>query len=262
MLVSDPKYQSHPVFGELDSHIVFYERLAHSVFQWASSGTTAFGNIDSYIYSSIQGTLSSIQMILRAGRINDAYSLLRKYHDSVVINIYSILYLDENFSIDNFVVEKIDGWLKGTARLPEYRVMSQHIRSSPRVASITAALYSDDRYKRLRDRCNDHTHYNFYRNVLLNDKEIHQPQRSNSLDEFSADLRDLVVLHLAYLFSARQQYMMGSDYVDCLECGYTPESGAQYLVAPYVQEAFDGILAKHRADVVAIIRSETNMHLA
>lgn len=261
MLVSDPKYQNHPVFGELERYIVFYERLAHSVFQWSSSGTTAFGNIDSYLYSSIQGTLSSIQMILRAGSINDAYSLLRKYHDSVVINIYSILYLDEHFSIENFVVEQIDRWLKGTSQLPEYRVMSQYIRSSPRVASITAALYSDDRYKCLRDRCNDHTHYNFYRTVLLNAKDIHLPQRSNSLDAFSADLRDLVVLHLAYLFSAKQHYMMESDYVDCLECGYSPESGSQYWVARYVQEAFDEILAKHRPDVVVIIRSETSMHL-
>lgn len=137
MLVSDPKYQSHAVFAELERHIGFYEHLAHSVFQWVSSGTSAIGNIDSYVYSSIQGTLASIKTILRVGRINDAYALLRKYHDSVVINIYSILYLEEHFSIDNFVVEQIDRWLKGTAQLPEYRVMSQYIRSSTRVASVT-----------------------------------------------------------------------------------------------------------------------------
>lgn len=261
MLVSDPKYQTHPVFGELESYVGFYERLAHSVFQWVSSGTSAFGNIDSYVYSSIQGTLASIHTILRDGMINDAYSLLRKYHDSVVINIYSILYLEEHFSIDNFVVEQIDRWLKGTARLPEYRVMSQYIRSSSRVASVTEVLYSDDRYKLLRDRCNDHTHYNFYRNVLLNDNEIRLPYRGRVLDEIAVDLRDLVVLHLAYLFSARQHYMMASDYVDCLECGYTPESDSQYWVAPFVQEAFDEILAKHRPDVASIIRNETSMHL-
>jgi hypothetical protein len=261
MLVSDPKYQTHPVFGELENHIGVYEHLAHSVFQWVSSGTSAFGNIDSYVYSSIKGTLTSIQTILRAGRINDAYSLLRKYHDSVVINIYSILYLEEHFSIGNFVVDQIDRWLKGAAQLPEYRLMSQYIRSSPRVASVTTVLYSDDRYKLLRERCNGHTHYNFYRNVLLNDNEIHLTQRGKVLDEFATDLRDLVVLHLAYLFSARQHYMMASDYFDCLECGYIPESDSQYWVAPYVQKAFDEVVAKHRPDVAAIIRSETSMHL-
>ena len=82
--------------------------------------------------------------------------------------------------------------------------MLRYIRSSPRVASITAALNSDDRCKRLRDRCNDHTHYYFYSNVLRNDNEIHLPHRRRALDDFAADLRDLVVLHVAYLLSARQ----------------------------------------------------------
>lgn len=262
MIESDPKFQAHSVFGDLDSYIGFYEHLARSVFQWVSPGTNALGNIDSYVFSSIQGTLVSIQAILRDGRINDAYSLLRKYHDSVVINVYSILYLDEHYSIDNFVVEQINHWLKGKARLPEFRVMSRYIRSSPRVASITAVLYSDGRYKLLRDRCNDHTHYNFYRNVLLNDNEICLPYRGRVLDEFAADLRDLVVLHLAYLFCARQHYMMASDYVDCLECGYTPVPNSQYWVAPYIQQAFDEILSKHRPDVAATVRSQTSMHLA
>jgi hypothetical protein len=261
MMVGDPEYQTHPVFGELESHIGFYERLAHSVFQWVSFGTNAIGNIDSYVYSSIHGTLASIQTILRDGRINDAYSLLRKYHDSVVINIYSILYLEEHFSIDNFVVEQIDRWLKGTAKLPEYRVMSQCIRSSQRLALVNTVLYSDDRYKLLRDRCNGHTHYNFYRNVLLNDREIGLSHRARAIDEFSADLRDLVVLHLAYLFCVRQHYMMASDYVDCLECGYEPEPDSEYWVAPYVQLTFNETLAKHRPDVASAVRSQTSMHL-
>jgi hypothetical protein len=185
-----------------------------------------------------------------------------KYHDSAVINIYSILYLDDHFSIDNFVVEQIDRWLKGRSQLPEYRVMSQYIRSSPRVASVTAVLYSDDRYKILRGRCNDHAHYNFYRNVLLNDNEIHLSYRGRALDEFAIDVRDVVVLHLAYLFCARQNYMMSSDYVDSLECGYTPEPDSQYWVAPFVQQAFDEILAANRPDVAATVRGQTSMRLA
>lgn len=261
-MVGDSEYQSHAVFSELDSYIAFYRHLADSVFLWASPGTSAFGNIDSYLFSSIQGTLTSMQTILRDGRINDAYALLRKYHDSVVINIYSILYLDDHFDIDNFVVEQIERWLKGRSQLPEYRVMSQYIRSSQRVAPVTAVLYSDDRYKVLRDRCNDHTHYNFYRNVLLNDNELHLSYRGKALDEFAIDVRDVVVLHLAYLFCARQNYMMSSDHVDSLECGYTPEPDSQYWVAPFVQQAFDEIIAASRPDVAATVRGQTSMHLA
>ena len=38
---------------------MFYERLAHSGFGFVSVGTRAICNIDSHMYSSIQGTLES-----------------------------------------------------------------------------------------------------------------------------------------------------------------------------------------------------------
>jgi hypothetical protein len=108
--------------------------------------------------------------------------LLRKYYDSAIINIYTGLYLEDHVSIENFVVEQIDGWVQGREQLPRFRVMSQYIRQSPRVAPITALLEADDRYTQLRRRCNDHTHYNFYQNVLLNDNEIHLDGRGPALD--------------------------------------------------------------------------------
>ena len=261
MMVTDPCYQSHEVFGQLDRHIEFYKNLAYSTFHWMSVGTRAICSIDSYVFSSIQGTLSSIRTILADGRINDAYALLRKYHDSVTINIYSILYLQEHVSIENRIVEQIDDWLRGKAQLPEYRIMSQYIRSSAKVAPVTALLFVDGRYKGLRDRCNDHTHYNFYQNVLLNDNQIVLPGRLCALDQFSADLRDVLILHLACMFFVNDHYMMSSDYVDALECGMTPEPGSEYWVAPFVQEVFDQVVAKHRPDIAAAIMTHTSMRL-
>lgn len=257
----EPQYRAHPVFGELEFYIAFYESLAHSVFPFLTMGTKAICNIDSYVFSSIQGTLVSIRAILADGRINDAYALLRKYYDSVVINIYSNLYLQDHFSIENFVVKQVDDWLKGKARLPEYRIMSQYIRSSPKTAPVTAIVFADDRYKRLRDRCNDHTHYNFYRNVLLNDNKLVLPERIGALNQFSGDVRDLLILHVAYIFFINEHYMMSSDHLDCLECGMTPEPDSQYWVAPFVQDVFDQTVAKHRPDVVATVKEHTSMHL-
>jgi hypothetical protein len=262
MMVNSQEYQNHTVFSELESHIAFYKSLAGSVFQWVTMGTRAICNIDSYVFSSIQGTLASIRTILGVGRINDAYALLRKYYDSVMINIYSNLYLQDHFSIENFVVEQIDNWLKGKARLPEYRIMSQYIRSSPKVKPITVVVFADDHYKRLRDRCNDHTHYNFYRNVLLNDNEIVLPDRIRALDQFSADVRDVLILHVAYIFFINGNYMMSSDYLDYLECGMTPEPDSQYWVAPFVQDVFDEVVAKHRPDIADTVKKHTSMHLA
>jgi hypothetical protein len=261
MLPTDQEYQGHSVFGELDRYIAFYDSLADSIFQFVAFGTMAICNIDSYVFSSIQGTLTSIRTILRDGKINDAYALLRKYYDSTVITIYSALYLEEHFNIDNFIVQQIDNWLKGKDRLPEYRVMSEYIRKSPRVAPITQLLFADDRYKQLRNRCNDHAHYNFFHNVLLNDPKICLPNRHKALNDFAGDVRDVAILHLSYLFIARQYYMASSDYLDSLECGLTPEPDSQYWVAPFVQEAFDEIVAHYRPDIAASIKDHTSMHL-
>jgi hypothetical protein len=171
------------------------------------------------------------------------------------------LYLEEYFSIENFIVQQIDNWLKGKDRLPEYRVMSEYIRKSPRVSPITQLLFADDRYKQLRDRCNDHTHYNFYHNVLLNDPDIYLPNRRKALNEFAGDVRDVVILHVSYLFFAKQHYMASSDYLDYLECGLTSEPDSQYWVAPFVQEIFDEVVAQHRPDIAARIKDHTTMHL-
>ncbi len=262
MMVSDEEYQNHTVFGDLERYVAFYESLAHSVLGFVSVGTRAICNIDSYLFSSVRGTLASIQAVLRDGRINDAYALLRKYHDSAIINIYTGLYLEDHFSIQNFVVEQIDKWMQGKDRLPEFRIMSQYIRESAKLAPITALLLADDRYKRLRNRCNDHTHYNFYRNVLLNDKEISFGGRRRALEEFSNDLRDVLILHVSYMFFASGHYMMSSDYLDSLECGMTPEPDSQYWVAPFVQEIFDQTLKRFRPDIAATIKQHSSMHLA
>lgn len=262
MMVNDPKYQNHVVFKELEGYIVFYKRLSLSIHHWLTMGTRAIGCIDSYVFSSIQGTLDSIRTLLTNGRINDAYALLRKYYDSVIINIYSNLYLQDNFSLKNFVVEQIDNWLKGKAKLPEFRIMSQYIRESTKTAPITDLLFRDDHYKSLRNRCNDHTHYNFYRNVLLNDNEIVIPDRLQALDQISVDIRDILILHVAYIFFINDHYMMSRDHCDYLECGMTPEPDSEYWVAGFVQEIFNEIVTKNRPDITAVVKQHTSMHLA
>ena len=172
--VAESEYQGHKIFQDLGRYIDFYNSWAFSTFSFVTQGTTSIVNIDSYIFSSIKGTLSSIDMILKNGRINDSWALLRKYHDSIIINIYSCLFLKDNFSINNFVVEKINDWLHGKASLPEFRIMSQYIRSHDDLSELNGLIYeTDDRYKKIRNRCNDNTHYNFFKNMLLNDNETY-----------------------------------------------------------------------------------------
>jgi hypothetical protein len=256
------EYRSHPIFEELKVYSTFYKDLSFHVMNWMSRGTGAIMNLDTYVYSSVQGTLESISSLLRSGRINDAYALLRKYFDSTIINVYTNLYLDDNFSVENFVVKKIDDWRKGKDRIPEYRVMSQYIKNSPKLSSILALLHSGTQYKDIRDRCNDHTHYNYYENLLFNDNEIYlEKDREKLLDKFSADARDIFVQHLAYIFLVKENYMMSSDYTDALEVGMKPDEEALYYVAPFIQEAFNTVVIPARPDVYHEIKSKSTMIL-
>ena len=256
------KYGEHKVFNQLTDYSEFYEDLSDGIMGWTTPGTNAAINLDTYVYSSIKGTLESINDVLRKGRINDSYALLRKYYDSTIINVYSNLYLSDNFSIDNFVVQKIDNWLKGKERLPEYREMSKYIKDSPKLVTITNLLNQDKTYKDIRDRCNDHTHYNYFHNLLINDNEVYlENERLTALDNFSKDIEDILIQHLAYILYLNDHYMMSSDYTDSLEMGMKPDDDWQYLVAPFIQDIFDKVLKPRRMDIVTEIKSKTEMRL-
>jgi hypothetical protein len=259
----DNKYREHAVFGQLDRYADFYKNLSFSVIGMRTPGSSPICGIDTYVYSAIRGTLESIRQILFVGRINDSYALLRKYYDSAIINVYSNLYLEDHFSLDNFVVKKIDAWVQGKEKLPRYGEMATYIRTSKKLAEINNLLYKegDQTYSRLRERCNDHTHYNFFRTVLLNDKQVYVGDRLAVLDGFSRDLQNIFILHLSYVFHLNGHYMRSSDYLDNLECGLKPEEGSEYFVAPFVQDIFDSVLKKHRMDIAEAIRKSTAMKL-
>ncbi|HOE67596.1 MAG TPA: hypothetical protein PLO62_13840 [Candidatus Hydrogenedentes bacterium] len=140
--------------------------------------------------------------------------------------------------------------------------MSNYIRESPKLAPINELLYHDDRYKKIRDRCNDHTHFNQFDIFIRNDNEVTTPPPAPVLDEFRSDLRAIFLLHLAYLFFLNDHYMMSTDYLDSLEYGIEPIEDSQYWVAPFVQEIFDSVLKKDRPDLAAAITQNTGMHLS
>lgn len=255
------EYKEHSIFQDLPQYSSFYKSLSDTTFGWISMGTTGAMNMDTYMFVTMQGTLESIREILEKGRINDAYSLVRKYFDCAVLNVYCILYLEDNRSVDNLIVEKIDAWLKGEAQLPTYGQMCKYIDKSKALSSITSLLGRDQRYKQTRDRCNDHTHFNFYYSMLLNDGEIYVEQRVKILNRFAMDVRNVFIMHLAYLFYLNAHYMMSTDHVDSLDAGVKPEEGSERWVAPFIQTIFDSVLKKHRPDIAAAIKANTDMEL-
>lgn len=257
----DSEYKNHRIFGEFSDFSEFYECLSYSIMMFVSQGTSALLNMDTYVFSSIRSTLDSMKLVLSNGSINDGYSLLRKYYDVTIINVYTNVYLSDHLGINNFIVERIDNWRKGTEKLPTFREMSQYIKNSDKLRSITELLSKDKLYKEIRKRCNDHTHYNYYNDILLNDKKLYLPHRVKALDVFLNDLTAVFVQHFAYLFYLNNHYMVASDYIDSLDLGLEPHEDSQYWVAPFIQVAFDRWIKTNRADIAEEIKSKTDMHL-
>lgn len=255
------EYKEHEVFRKIKSYSEFYDHLSDSVMTFVSMGVKGILNFDTYAFSSMMGTLHSIHDILLNGRINDAYALLRKYYDSALINVYCNVYLKDHFSLENFTVAHINGWIQGTDKIPKIQVIQNYLSKSEKVAGINVLIKSDKRYGEIRSRGNDHTHYNFYKFALLNDNKIYNPHRINELDSFSKDLEDIFILHLSYLFYLDDAYMMSSDYMDYMEMRMEPPEGCQYEVAPFIQEIFDNVIKKRRPDIATEILGQTSMKL-
>ncbi len=254
-------YISHKVFEQSSNYSNFYRDLAFNVIGFVPMGTSGIINLDTYVYSSIQGTIGSIRDVLLKGRISDSFTLLRKYYDSTIINIYSDIYLKDQLDLNNFIVKKIDNWVNNKESLPEYRIMSQYIQKSEKLKPLNELLLKNNLYKNIRNRCNDHTHYNFFSNVLINDSELYYKDRIKVLDLFSSDLESLFIQHISYIIFLNQHYIMSSDYTDSLDIGMKPEKDSHYWVAPFAKTVFDEIIKIKRPDIANLILLSTSMNL-
>ncbi len=253
-------YQQHKVFKQIDEYLEFYNALSFSMMNWMAGGTRAI-NFETYIFSSLEGTLQSIKAILENGRINDAFALLRKYYDGIIIHTYASQYLQDKFCIEEIIVKKIDDWLNGSQKIPAFKEMNEYIKKSEKLSAVNELLYADDKYNKIRVRCNSHVHYNFFQFMFLNDAEVYNDDRVLYLDMLSQDLKHIFIMHFIYTFTINDHYMSSSDYLDHLEMGHTPQDGLQYLVAPFIQDTFTNIIQKYRPDLARIMKGTTVMQL-
>jgi hypothetical protein len=251
-------------FKLLNECVKFYDALSFSTYGFITSGISAgIGmplNLDSDIFLSISGSIKSIKRNLYNGQINDVYTLIRKYYDVIIINIYEIVLLKTELNLENFIVEKIDKWLKGKEQLPRIKEMNILIRKCKDLKNINKILDKDNRYENIRNRCNDHIHCNYFQYMQLNSK-INIQNGKAYIDLINYDLLDLIVLHFAYLFTLNGHYMTSSDYIDCLDLNIEPEEDSKYWVAPFIQEFFNKYIKIRRPDISKEIINNTFMYL-
>ncbi|WP_039977682.1 hypothetical protein [Vibrio jasicida] len=262
MQSTDDKYVNHQIFDELNYYAQFYEYLSDAVMNFSTTGTSAIMSIDTYVFMSMKGTIESIKLVLEDGKLNDAYALLRKYYDSVMVNAYTNLYLNDNAGRVGYYITEINDWLHGKKPLPRMPKMSKYLDNSEFLSELNTLLKLDKRYNGIRDRCNDNMHYNFFALLMLNEGKIHMKERLHHLEQLRLDVRDVFILNMSYILTIKESYMMSSDYVDHLEVGMTPPEGSQYWVAPFIQDMVTDILFQERPDIYELLKSKTCMELA
>ena len=259
---TDSKYVNHKIFEELIYYAKFYESLSNSIMGFSTKGTTAIVNMDTYVFMSMRGAIESINLVLKNGNLNDAYALLRKYYDSVIINAYTNLYINQNVGKSDVYITKINDWLYGKKKLPEITKMTKYLNDASLLFELNKLLSLEERYKGIRKRCNDNIHYNFFSLLLLNDGRVYAKDRFQHLEQLRNDIRDIFILNIAYILIINEHYMVSSDYVDHLDCGISPPENSQYWVATFIQEMVDKVLSEERLDILELLKSSTKMNLA
>ena len=261
-IVNDKEYQSHKIFPLLDTLVGYYNAFYMIGPDFLTKGLIlGLFNIDKVICGSLAGTLDSVRKVMKDGRLNDAYALLRKYHDGILVAIYVNVYIAENCSLDNFIVEKIQNWVKNKQKLPSSEKMLDVIRKHKPLEDLEKLFDFDGLYHRIRRLTNGNTHYNKLYYLWLNNNMIYNPKREKELDNLYACTLHLFILHFAYMYSLNPHYMMSTDYVDALDAGFQPEDGSQYWVAPYVKDVFNKYIVTKRPDVAEYMRTHTEMEL-
>ena len=261
------EYHNHPVFEEIKDMMALYDCISYSCFSFIPSGTfkpetLSIGNFASYIYWALEGTLDSIQALLKKGRINDALVLVRKLFDDVLSEIYIHVTLKDKYDWENaFVVEDVDEWLRSKHRIPNINKILSSLKESQTTQKLYPFFGWETCLKKNRELLNDSVHSNSFQFLLLNCNGLHLENREKQLQNISTLLNQIITIHLAFIFYINPIYLIASDYIDHMQEGLTPPDGSEAWIAPYAQEAFAKYIKPH-ARLAAVIRQECYLQIA
>ena len=239
-------YLKHKVFDDLKCMREFYDSLSYSCYSFVASGTKGIGNYASYVYSAIEGTLDSITTLLTKGRINDAYTLIRKLFDDILLEIYMDVTLKDKFSLDNYIVEEVNEWIQGKHLIPKSEKILKYLKTSESTRDLYPLFGWDTYLKKNRELLDDSVHSNRYHLMLLNCNKVYLDDRERHLKNCEIVLNQLFLLHLSFIFHLNPHYLMASDYMDYLEMGETPPEGSETWIASFAQDAFDKVIKPYK----------------
>ena len=254
-------YQKHPVFELIEHMKDYYDGVSDTCFHFIPEGTLGVGNYASYVYLSLYSTLESIRMLLKSGHINDAFVLIRKLFDTVLVEIYFDVVRKDQFDwIESFVVKDVDEWLKGKYRIPRTEKILYVLKNSPSTKDLYPFFGWETSLKKNRELLDNSVHANHYSSILWNCPSVHIDDRERQLKNASIVLDQIMLIHMSFVFYLNGHYMMASDHVDFLDMGMTPPEGSEYWLANYAQKAFDEFIKPHER-LAAFIKEHCAMEI-
>lgn len=244
-------YREHEIFMNLESMDDFYDFLSDSSFSFSSVGLPGTSsNIDTYIFSSIRGTIDSVRLLLKNAHLNDAFAIVRKYFDEIFLDVYLTVYRKEqirkNPDVLLMIVERVKKWKDETFKMPLYHNMIKYFERSESYRSLFAYFDFEKRYRQIRDILDDNMHMNSYQLMKTNDNSLHNQYKTRYLNLLNTCICNLFRLHFASCLYLNPHYFAASDYVDYLDIGLTPPEGSQYWIANAAQKMFDKMIKPHK----------------
>lgn len=257
------EYDRNLIFDEIKIIQDFYGALSFGNIQCVEhaailSKSMVFST-STYIYGSIEGTMESISVLLHNGRCNDAFALVRKYCDAIILDIYKNILTRQNYdevynnlSLESIKNSKIRRWIDAESSLFEQKeILSVYKTISKEFPELSSLFKLSDKstlYHKLRDICNDNMHYNYLYNMMANDAgmiKARKDLRDPILKSISQAIRLFFIIHFTFIYVGNTTALMSSDYMDHLECGIQPPEGSERWVSYIVKLAFDSIINKY-----------------
>ena len=199
-------YKNHKVFKEIDCMMELYGNISFACFPFVPSGTSLIMNYVTYTYQAIQGTLESIKTLLEIGRISDAYTLVRKYFDDVMVDLYIDVIRKDGYDWLKFeCVDDVEKWIKSKHRIPPIKKILVTLKNSVCTKELYPYFGWDTYFNQNRTILDDFVHSNRYSLMVLNCSDVYLQNREKHLQSILIILNNIITMHLAFIFYMNPQ---------------------------------------------------------
>lgn len=198
----------------------------------------------SIILNSARLTLHSIQLCCENCNLADSHTLIRKYRDDLFFYLY-ILYVDTDtnlFSNEEKTKHQknIDKWQNNELSDLNITEILKYIGKSNVAKEAVKKYKLEKSFTKISKDLNDFVHSNgraFY-NRIYEYYEMTESVQEN-VNKIKYEINYITSVFLFLLILIREDYIASTDYIDCLDCGLTPDEEMKYWVAPFIKTHID-----------------------